>query len=272
LRYCRVVDPNAPAAATFLDCYHCLIEKALRAGLPADEARAEDRERVRNWVDDHEALAERLECGPGFVEVFREFALALKDKFLTPWDRALRARRLLLFRRQAVRVPLSPAERLAIRSEEIGASLERLADAVRKAATARRQRAADFASALAKWRGWHAGRSWLAPLAQLEAAALRQWRELEARFDAWDQDWAGAVNRLRGSLAKIHALLQPYDPLLSADSAPEEVSARLTRGQREALDLQDAEEAVVWLRRNWPTPSDNVEALFALWEMGLTDS
>jgi hypothetical protein len=57
-----------------------------------------------------------------------------------------------------------------------------------------------------------------------------------------------------------------------ADSAPEELSARLTRGQREALDLQDAEEAVAWLRRNWPMPSDNVEALFALWEMGLTDS
>jgi serine/threonine protein kinase len=272
LRYCRVVDPNAPAAATFLDCYHGLIEKVLRAGLSADEARAEDRERVRNWVDDHEALAERLECGPRFADSFREFLRSLRDKLLTPWDRALRGKRLFLFRRQSVHVPLSPAERLAIRSEEIGAALERLTDAVRKAVAARRQRAEDFESALAKWRGWHSGRSWLAPLAQLETEALRQWRELEAGFDVWDKGWTGTVNRLRSSLAKIDALLRPYDPLLSASSAPEEISARLTRVQREALDLQDVEEALAWLRQNWPMPSDKVQALFALWEMGLTDS
>lgn len=272
LRYCRVVDLNVPAAATFLERYHGLIDKVLRAGLAADEARAEDRERVRNWVDDHEALAERLEWGPRFDDSFREFLRSLKDKLLTPWDRALRGRRLLLFRRQAACVPLSPAERLAIRSEEIGTSLERLVDAVRQGLAARRQRAEDFESALARWRGWHVGRSWLASVGHLEAEALRQWRDLEAGFKVWDQGWAGTVDCLRSSLARVNALLGPYDPLLSGNAAPDEISVRLTRIQRETLDLQDAEEALAWLRQNWPMPSDNIEALFALWDMGLTEA
>jgi hypothetical protein len=272
LRYCRTVDLNAAVGAKFLDCYRGLIEKVLQAGLPADPTQAEDRERVRCWVDDHEALAERLECGPRFVAFFRVFLQALRDKLLTPWDRTLRGRQFLLFRRHTVRLPLNPAERLAIRNEEVGGSLERLADAVRKGGSVRRQRAADFESALARWRAWCSGPSWLAGLARLEAEALRQRRELEASFDAWDQGWARAVSHLRSSLAKINTLLQPYDPLLSANPAPEEVSARLTRVQREALDLKGAEEAIAWLERNWPAPSEKVEATFALWELGLTDS
>jgi hypothetical protein len=269
LRYCRVVDLNVPAGARFLECYHGLIEKVLQAGLSADEARAEDRERVRAWVDDHEALAERLEWGPRFVESFREFLRALKDKLLTPWDRALRGRHFLLFRRQAVYVALSPAERFAIRTEEVAASLERLADVVREGVAVRRRRAADFDNALARWRAWHSGRSWLAPLAQLESEALRQRRELEARSEAWDRGWSESADCLRDYLARVGAVLRPYDPLLSARAAPEEVSARLTRAQREALDLHAAEEAVAWLRRNWASPGDTVEALFALWELGL---
>ena len=72
-------------------------------------------------------------------------------------------------------------------------------------------------------------------------------------------------------LARVNALLRPYDPLRSARAAPEEVSARLTRAQREALGLQAAEEAITWLQGSWPPPGDTVEALFALWELGLAD-
>src|SRR5262249_46694386 len=86
LRYCRVVDLSAPAAEQFLEHYHGLVETVLRAGLPADLAQSEDRERVRRWADDHQALAERLECGPWFVERLRDYLGTLKDKLLTPWD------------------------------------------------------------------------------------------------------------------------------------------------------------------------------------------
>jgi serine/threonine protein kinase len=269
LRYCRLVDLNAPAAATFLECYHRFIETVLHAGLSTDEAQAEDRERIRCWVDDHEALAERLECGPRFVASFREFLRALGDKLLTPWDRALRGRHLLFFRRQAVRVPLSPAERLAIRSTEIRATLEQLVAAVGKGVAVRRQRAADFESALARWRAWHAGRSWLAALAQLETEALRQRQELEACFDAWDHEWSAVLDRMRNFLCRVNTLLGAYDPLLSASSAPEEVSARLTRAQRETLKLPVTDDAVAWLQQHWPPPGEKMEAVFALWELGM---
>jgi serine/threonine protein kinase len=272
LRYCRVVEVTTTTAARFLDCYHGLIETVLQAGLPGDPAQAEDRERVRCWVDDHEALAERLESGPRLVAFFREFFRTFRDKLLTPWDRTLRGRQFLLFRRHTVRLPLSPAERLAIRNEEVGACLEGLADTVRKGVAVRRQRAADFECGLARWRAWCSGHSWLDALTRLEAEALRQRQELEASFDEWDQGWARAVSHLRGCLAKINTLLQPYDPLLMANPAPDEVSARLTRVQREALDLRDAEEAITWLQRSWPAPSEMVESLFALWELGLTNS
>jgi hypothetical protein len=58
-----------------------------------------------------------------------------------------------------------------------------------------------------------------------------------------------------------------YDPLLAAAATPKEVTARLTRAQREALDPEAAGEAVTWLRQNWPAPAELVEARFALWEL-----
>jgi hypothetical protein len=272
LRYGRLIDLGAPAAARFLDAYHELTEKVLRGGPPADLAEAEDRERVRRWADDHQALAERLACGPRFLASFREFVQALRDELLTPWDRALRGRHLLLFRRQMVRVPLSRAERSAIRNGELAAALERLAAAVREGGAARGHRAADFAGALSRWRAWLAGRSWLEGLARLEADALRQRQDLEAAYHVWDGEWSQAHERLGGWLAKVGGLLKDYEPLLAADPAPEEVSARLSRAQREALDLAGAEEAVAWLQRHWPAPGEKVEALFALWELGLAAS
>jgi serine/threonine protein kinase len=271
IRYCRVMDPTV-SAATFLDHYHGLIEKVLQAGLPADPAQAEDREWVRCWVDDCEALAERLECGPRFVESFREFLRALRDKLLIPWDRALRGRHFFFFRRRAAHVPLSPAERAAIPNADIGASLEGLSAAVRKGAAARLQRATDFESALARWRAWHSGHSWLAALAQLEDDALRQRQELEACYGTWDQGWSRSVRCLRDFLDQINTLLRPYEPLLSTETAPEELSARLTRAQMEALGLQAAEDSICWLHRHWPAPGEKVEAVFALWELGLNDA
>jgi hypothetical protein len=62
--------------------------------------------------------------------------------------------------------------------------------------------------------------------------------------------------------------MDSYGPLL-ADPVPEEVSVRLTRAEREALDQWGAEESVVWLEQHWPAPSERVEAIFALWELGL---
>jgi hypothetical protein len=225
---------------------------------------------VRRWADDYQSLAERLECGPRFVESFRTFLQTLRDKLLTPWDRALRAKHFFLFRRNAVRVPLSRAERSAIRNDNLKAALEHLSAAVHEGFVARRQRAADFQAALARWRAWSSGRSWLGALARLEADAVRQRHDLEASYEAWDRDWSGAVERLGDWLAEVNTLLGPYEPLLSADPLTEEVSARLTRVQREALDQNGAEEAVAWLQENWPAPGEQVEAVFALWELGLT--
>jgi hypothetical protein len=133
---------------------------------------------------------------------------------------------------------------------------------------ARGQRAADFEAALARWRAGFAGRSWLDALARMEGDALRQRQELEARDEEWDEGWARADGRLRDWLAKTNALLEGYASLLAED-APEEVSARLSRAQREALDLPGAEEAVAWLEQNWPAPGESAEAVFALWELGL---
>jgi hypothetical protein len=206
------------------------------------------------------------------VEFFSTFVQSLKDKLLRPWDRALRGRRLFLFRRQSTRVPLSRAERSAIGNEELAAALERLSAAVQEGVVARERRAADFDGALARWRASFAGRSWLEALAQLEADALRQRRNLEAPSDVWGQGWSTAVNRLRNWLAQVNTLLSNYELLRTANPVPEEVSARLTRAQREALDLKGAEEAVVWLQRNWPAPNEKVEAVFALWELGLVAS
>ncbi|HZV05668.1 MAG TPA: hypothetical protein VE999_11350 [Gemmataceae bacterium] len=272
LRYCRVVDLNAPVATAFLEAYHDLTEKILQSTHPSDPAHGEDRERVRRWADDYQSLAERLECGPRLVACFQTFVHTLKDKLLRPWDRALRGRRLFLFRRKSVRVPLSRAERSAIRSDELGDALERLEAAVRDGVTARRRRAADFEGALARWRASFAGRSWLDALARLESDALGQRQDLEAASDAWDRCWTEAVDRLRDWLAKTNAVLSNYEQLLSANPFVEEVSARLTRVQRETLEPAVCGEAVLWLERNWPAPSEKVESAFALLELGLADS
>jgi hypothetical protein len=269
LRYGRVVDVEAPAAVTFLATYRQLTERVLNGAPPADLAQAEDRERVRRWADDHQALADRLACGPRFIDVFQDFIHGLKDKLLTPWDRALRGRYLLLFQRQTVRMPLSRSERSAIRNDEPAAALERLSNAVRGAIAARGQRAADFAGALARWRASVAGRSWLDAVLRLETEALQQRHVLEGQSALWDQCWSWAEDRLGRWLETVHAVLANYEPLLSANGGPDEVNARLTRAQREALDVRGAEEAVSWLQTNWPAPSERIEAVFALWELGL---
>jgi hypothetical protein len=269
LRYCRVVDPRSPAAFQFLALHSDLTKNVLYRGSPVDSAQAEDRERVRRWVDDYQPLAERLECGPRFVEFFREFGQNLKEKLLTPWGRGLRGRHFFLFRRQVVRVPLTRAERLAIRDEELRNALEGISAAVQQSLLARRERAADFAGALAQWRALCLGHSWLDNLGRLEAEALGQRKDLEARCDAWYEEWSQTSHWLRDWLTKTDALLKPYAPLLSADSVADEVSARLTRVQREALDRSGIEAAIAWLERNWPAPSETVEALFALWELGI---
>jgi hypothetical protein len=268
LRYCRVMEATGPATAAFLAAYRALTGKVVQTALPADLEQAEDRERTRRWLDEHQGLAERVEWGARFVEEFRAFAHTLKDNLLRPWDRALRGRHFFLFRRQAVYLPLSRAERSAIRNADLRAALERLSAVVQQGVRVRHQRSIDFEGALARWRAWLAGRTWLASLAGLEADALRQRQELAAAAAAWDQTWSRTVARLGDWLTQIDALLDSYQPLL-ADPLPEEVSVRLTRAQREALDGCGAEEAVGWVERNWPAPGEAVEAVFALWELGL---
>jgi hypothetical protein len=167
---------------------------------------------------------------------------------------------------------LSRAERVAIPDGAIAASLQALAGAVAESIMARQRRAEDFASALAKWRTRCAGRFWLDALAQLEADALRQRQEVEARCAVWDREWNVAVEQLRTCLDQIRTVLHPYDSLLETDSTVEEVAVRLTRAQRESIDLRGVEAALVWLRENWPAPSERVEAVFALWEIGAANA
>jgi hypothetical protein len=272
LRYCRVLDPSAGASARFLDSYQELLEKVAQTSLPADVAQAEDREHMRRWLDDHQALAERLRAVSSFVAVHRDFTANLKDKLLKPWDRALRRKVLFVFHRRAVHVPLSRAERAAIRNEDVGAALERLSGAVQESHTAREERGRDFERVLGRWRAWCSGRSWLGAVAGLEADALRQWQALAAAGAAWDEEWTGATGRLRNWLTAIDAVLQAYDALLSTDPPSEEVQVRLTRTRRETLDQREAAEAVAWLEQYWPSPGDRLESLFALWELGLSSS
>jgi hypothetical protein len=272
LRYCRALDPAAAGAGRFLDCYRGLCDRISQTGLPADQEQADDRERVRRWLDDHEAVAERVQEGPSFVAEFRKFTASLKDRLLTPWDRGLRARSLLLFRRRAVSVPLSRAERAAVGNAVVGAALGRLCGAVREGMSAHEGRGRDFERVLARWRAWCSGRSWLGAVSRLEDEAVRQWHEVEAVCAAWEKEWDGKIERLRTCLAEIDTLLKGYDGLLTAGAAEEEVYVRLTRGQREGLDLHGAEEVVAWLEQAWPPPGDRLECLFALWELGLTGS
>lgn len=268
LRYCRRLDLKAPAVAEFLRSYRELTTKVVQAGPSEDPVQAEDRERVLRWVDEHHALATRLECGPEFAQQFRHFVTTLGDKLLTPWDRALHTRHFLFFRRKTVGVALNQAELSAIRDGEIVAALERLVSSVRESVAVRQKRAQDFEQTLFGWRTWCAGRSWLDSLTQLDADALGQRQETEAACGAWDGDWSRAVDRLRECLARVQGMLRRYEPLREAGATLKEVTARLTRAQREALDLASAEEAVFWLQQNWPAPGEKVEAQFALWELG----
>jgi hypothetical protein len=75
---------------------------------------------------------------------------------------------------------------------------------------------------------------------------------------------------LRDYLDRLEAILHVFDSLSCAKGAPDEITTRLTRAQREGLETRTAEEAVEWLRENWPAPSERVEAFFALRELGLT--
>jgi hypothetical protein len=42
------------------------------------------------------------------------------------------------------------------------------------------------------------------------------------------------------------------------------------RTRPESLDLPAAEEVAAWLGDNWPPSGDRVEAVAALWELGVT--
>jgi len=66
--------------------------------------------------------------------------------------------------------------------------------------------------------------------------------------------------------------LSNYEQLLAANPSIEEVSARLTRMQRETVEPAGCGEVVLWLEQHWPAPSEKVEAVFALLELGLADS
>src|SRR5262249_13618816 len=105
---------------------------------------------------------------------------------------------------------------------------------------------------------------------QLEPTALRQQMEIEKQCSAWDQSWADVASRLNQCLHPVRSILRSYDSLLSSPAAPEEVTIRLTRTQRESLDLHAAKDAARWLEANWPPPSDRLEAVFALWELGVS--
>jgi hypothetical protein len=267
LRYCQRLELNASPTAEFLRSYGELAAKVTQAGPAEDPARAEDRERVHRWVDEHRHLAERLECGPAFVREFRDFLATLCDKLLTPWDRALHARRLLFFRRKAALVPLNRTERSAIHDGEMAASLERLASAVRESEAARRRRDGDFEHALSAWRAWRAGRSWLDSVTRLEVDALGQREEVEEACSKWDRDWSRVRSRLEEYLEQVREVLRTYEPLRVDGLTRKDIAARLTRTQRAALEPEAAEQTAGWLRQNWPGPADQVEARFALWEL-----
>jgi hypothetical protein len=270
VRHCRRLELNEATAARFLARYRDVLAARRQDGPAADPAEAEEREQALRWADDHRELAERLERGAWFLHVFQEFQGALRDRLLTPWDRALRVKHLLFFRRNAVDVSLSRSERSAIRNADVADALDRLADAVRQGRAVREQRARDFADAQARWRTWRAGRAWLAAVDRLEADALRQRQDVESRCAAWDRAWGDAAGRIRGCLSRIDTILNVFDSIFADKAAPDEATARLTRTQREALDAPAAEEAAGWLRANWPPPGEQAEVVFALWELGVT--
>src|SRR5262249_8423916 len=123
LRYCQRVQPNSAAPAKFRERYRDLSEQIVQASPPTDPAQAEDRERVLRWLDDSQALAARLKCLGTFLQAFQSLLSGLREKLLTPWDRALRIRRFVFFHRKAAYVPLSRTERAAIHDAEFAAAL-----------------------------------------------------------------------------------------------------------------------------------------------------
>jgi serine/threonine protein kinase len=269
LRYCRVIDLENFSPVSFLEAYEGMAAKVAQAPVSTDPAGVEDRERVLRWLDEHQGLAARLRAGPEYRGLFQGFLTDLRDKLLTPWDRALKARHFFFFRRSAASVALNATERAAISLEAAVTGLDRLAEVVQTGAQVRRRRGQDFEGALSQWRSWVAGRAWLEGLARLEADALDQRRRVEERAGAWDQRWERALEQLRRCLGQVKEVLHTYDTLLAARPAPEEVVVRLTRRRREGLDLPAASEALAWLERYWPAPGDGVEAMLALWELGL---
>jgi hypothetical protein len=266
MRYCRLLDPSAPAAADFLHAYQRLRNTLARSAPAAGAAQLDDRERAARWVGDHQALATRLEAGADFVKQFEGFLAAVGEKLLTPWDRALRVRQLLVLPRKRARLPLNRFERAALADEAAEAALHQLGSVVQQATAVRRDRGKDFENALLQWRTWCAGRAWVDALVQVETGALQQRQQAEAAGRQWDDGWGYADRNLRDWLARLRTLLHLYDPLL-AGHAPEELTVWLTRGQREALGLEPVRAALAWLNHNWPAPGEHVEALFALWEL-----
>jgi serine/threonine protein kinase len=270
LRYCRRIDLKDFSLSGFLGCYEGLTEKVARAHPSTDPARIEDRERVLRWLDDHQHLAARLRYGREFGGLWENFLANLRDKLLTPWERALKTSHFFFFRRRAVPVALNRVERAAISADAVEAGLEHLAEAVQKGAEVHSRRSQDFARALAQWRAWGSGRAWLDGLAQLEADALRQRRQVDDDSTSWEQEATQALQQLRRGMGRINEVFRFFDGPLAARPAPEEVVVRLTRKQREMLDFKAAAEAITWLDQNWPAPGEKVEAIFALWELGLS--
>jgi hypothetical protein len=272
LHYCRRVELTQATSEQFLERFRELAESVKKTDRSGEAAQAEERDRILLWLDEFQPLAERLNYGHLFCEEFQIFVAALKDRLLTPWDRALKAKQLVFFRRGAAYLPLSRTERLAIPDQDLVAAVDRLESLVEQGDRARRQRTQHFDAALARWRDWQSGRSWLDAFHQLECDAIGQREQVEAACTEWQEEWKPIHQNLRSCQTAIQAALRPYATLLSSNGVPEEVSARLTRAQRQTIDLDSALAAANWLRQNWPAPSERLEALFALWDVGMDSS
>jgi hypothetical protein len=270
VRYCRRVDLGSAAAARFLATHRELVAGDNPADSAADPAHAEERERALRWAEDHRGLAARLEKGENFGLIFQHFLVALCDRLLTPWDRALRARRLFFLRRKSAHITLGRTERAAIPDAALTDAAEQLTLEVQHSRVVHRQRGQDFAAALTRWRTWRAGTAWVDAVDRLEAAAERQRQEVEAACASWDLEWESVCRRLHGWVDRVGEVLDAFDLAFAAKTAPDEVTIRLTRTRREALNVSASEEAAAWIRDNWPPPGDSVEAVFALWELGVT--
>jgi hypothetical protein len=240
-RYCRRIDLGPALAAQFLERYHELVEHVVKTRASKEPTQTEERDRVLLWVDNFQPLVERLEAGATFLARLEDFLPILKERFLTPWDRALKAKRLFFFRRNVAHLPLNHTERSAIRDAEIESVLHGLETAVQQGRAVAQQRARGFHAALEEWRSRYASRSWLDGLTRLEADAVDQRRQIEECCAIWLQDWKLAFGQLRDCLTQIRTVLGRYDQLLSGGVLSEEVALRLTRAQREAIDLRAAE-------------------------------